>query len=115
MFYLSLSLSDVSEDSGWTKPGDGIATGLLGYMPSDWPVMTSCVIANSLTGGAGSVESPNSNNSGSGIIMEATTNTILPQDNLQTVLEKLELGKYYHIFQVYSFTVYRHAYDCAMF
>ena len=54
-------------------------------MSSDWPVMTSSVLTKSNL----STTKP-----------ELSNIVILPQDNLQTVLEKLGLGNYYHVFKV---------------
>ena len=60
-----------------------MSTGLLGYMSSDWPVMSGPAHPP--------IDSPSLSDSTCGISV---------QDDLQTVLEKLGLGKYYHTFQV---------------
>lgn len=60
-----------------------MSTGLLGYMSSDWPVMS------------GPARPPNDPPS-----LSDSTYHISLQDDLQTVLEKLGLGQYYHTFQV---------------
>ncbi len=75
----------MSEDSGWSKPDDGKSTSLLSYMSSDWPVMPPTSLGVTEAG-----------------VLSNASNVLAihPQDNLQTVLEKLGLGKYYHIFQV---------------
>ena len=78
----------VSEDSGWTKPGDVISTSLLDYMSSDWPVMTSSASTSSVNNPTGV------DLSGGGDV------TISPQDDLQTVLERLGLGQYHQRLQV---------------
>lgn len=88
LLYSVFSSLGVSEDSGWSKPMEGISTSLLNFRSSDWPVMTSSMPTSSST---------------SGDLSDGMTTAILPQDNLQTVLDKLGLGDYYHIFQVSSF------------
>ena len=75
-----------SEDAGWNKPGDGISVDHV----SDWPVLTSTSI------------SLNTSPTTSSIVTTSGDMMITLHDDLETVLERLGLGKYYHLFQVCS-------------
>ena len=87
-----------SEDAGWNKPGDCISVDHV----SDWPVLTSTSI------------SLNNSPTTSSIVTTSGDTMIALHDDLETVLERLGLGKYYHLFQVcryvYIYFIYNYIY-----